>query len=74
MNLVKKSLVERETRGRVRAFEEIEALLRASLLSMLNLLTRPWPASLFCSLVKLAGELTQKFCQILDPGTIAMEI
>ena len=49
INLVKKFLTGRRIRGRVGAFGEIRALVRALLLSISDLLARPWLASLFYS-------------------------
>ena len=59
MNLVKKSLVERGIRGGVGAFGGVEALVRVSSLSTLNLRTGPWPANSFCSPMESTGGLTQ---------------
>ena len=47
----------RETRGNIGASKRIGALIRALLLSILDLLTEPYPASLFCSSVGLAWGL-----------------
>ena len=58
MNLVKRSLVEGGIKGEIRAFEGIKALVGASLLPVLNSWTGPWPASSFCSSVRLAEGLT----------------
>ena len=74
MNLVKKSLVEEGTRGGVKASGGVEALVKASLLLTLNLLTGLWPANSSCSPIRLAGRLTQELCQAQDPRTIAIEI
>ena len=70
INLVKRSLVEEGIRGGVGASGGVEA----SLFPALNPQTGPWPASLSCSLVGLAGELTQGLCQARDPRAIAIEI
>ena len=72
--MVKRSLVERGTRGGVGASRGVGALVGASLLPALNPRIGPWPASLFYSLVESAGGLTQELCQAQDPGAIAMKI
>ena len=58
MSLVKRSLVKREIRDKIKASEGIEALVKALLLSILDLLTRLWPASPSSFLVGLAEKLT----------------
>ena len=45
MNLVKRSLVEKRTKSGIRAFGEVKILIEASLLSILDFLTKFWPAS-----------------------------
>ena len=74
MNLVKKSLVEEGTRGRVRASGGVKVLIKASLLPALNFRTRHRLASSSCSLVESVERLTQRFRQARDPGAIIMEI
>ena len=59
MNLVKKSLVEGGTRGRIRASGGVRASVGASLLPALNPQTGPWPANSSCSSMKSVEELTQ---------------
>ena len=56
------SLVERRKRGGIGASKKVGALIGTLLLSILNLLTEFWPASSSYSLVRLARELTQRFC------------
>ena len=74
MNLVKGSLVERGTKGRVEVSGGVKALVKASLLSTLNLLTRLWLANSSYFPIKLAGGLTQKLCQARDPRAVAIKI
>ena len=74
MNVVKRSLVEKRTRGGVKASGGVGALVRASSLPALNLWTEPWPANSSYSPVRLAEGLTQGLRQAQDPGAIAMEI
>ena len=64
MNLVKNSLIKGGIRGRIRVFKEVGALVGASLLLTLNLLTKPWPISLSYSLVKSAKGLIQGLHQV----------
>ena len=64
MNLVKRSLMKRRIKGRIRAFKKIKALVKALLLSTLNLLIKPWLASSSYFLLKLAKRLTQGLYQI----------
>ena len=73
-NLVKRSLVEEGTRGRVGASREVGALVGVLLLPALNSRTGPWSASLSCSPIGLAEGLMQGLRQARDPGAIAMEI
>ena len=46
INLVKKTLIEEEKKGRIRASKEVKALIKASLLSPLDFLIGSWLTSL----------------------------
>ena len=74
INLVKRSLVKGRTKGRVGASKGVGASVGALSLSVLNLRTEPWPASLSYSPVGSAGGLMQEFCQAQDLEAIAIEI
>ena len=58
MNLMKRSLVDGEIRGEVRASKGVGASVGALLLPALNPRTGPWPASSSDSSVRLARRLT----------------
>ena len=66
--------MEERTRGGIRAFEGVEALVGASLLLALNLYTGLWLASLSCFPVGLAERLMQGLRQPQDSGAITMRI
>ena len=74
INLVKRSLVEERTRGRVGAFRGVKALVGALSLPAVNSWIGPWPASSSYSPMRLAGRLTQELRRARDPGAIVMEI
>ena len=57
MNLVKRSSVGGGIKSKVGASRRIKALVGATLLSTFDFLAEPWPTSLFCFSVKLAGRL-----------------
>ena len=73
MNLVKRSLKVEGTKGGVRAFKEVRASVRASLLPVLDSLVGLWaPVSLFSSLVGSTGVLTRRLWRVIqDFGAIA---
>lgn len=66
MSFVKKSLVERGTRGKIRASKEIKLLL----LLVLHVSTEFQTTSLSYFLVKLIKGWTQRLCQTWDLGAI----
>ena len=74
MNLVKRSSVKERIRGGIGASGGIGALVKASSLLAFNPRTGLWPASLSCSPVGLARELTQGLYQAQGPEAITMEI
>ena len=61
---MKRFSVEKRTKGGIEASGGIRALVRTLSLSILNLLTGPWPPSLSCSPVGLAGGLMQGLRQV----------
>ena len=74
MNVVKRSLMEGGTRGRVRAFGGVEASVEASSLPALNPRIGPWPASSSYSSMGSAGGLMRGLRRAQDPGAIAIKI
>ena len=74
MNLVKKFLVKKRTKGRVETFGKIKALIEVSSLLILNFLIVFWPASSSYSLIKLTKKLTQRLRQVRDLKAIAIKI
>ena len=61
MNFVKRFLVEKKLKSGIKTSREIGALVKALLLSTLDLLTEFWSPNLSCFLVRLAGKLIQRF-------------
>ena len=74
MNLMKRSSVERGTRGGVRASKGVGASVGASSLLALNPWTGPWPASSSYSPVGSAEGLIQRLRRAQDPRAIAIDI